>query len=271
MFDDNSRSIVMDHINLFKSNKTPLNNNGDPAKMLFYKIDLYSILDNFFDALIINCTYTGSIQVESNCFDDNIGYKIAKIIEKNFVTTLIIENRSNPFSDRVAKIIGDALEHNTSLVTLEIFLNIDKFSPIHLCKFLKNPKSKLENLYSLRLNKVLFEYLTNYLSNESKLKNIGFYYEPLKFIDLFYEPEIDKETYHKFANKIQNDSNITSVEVIPIFQDFDEEINKKSNEYINDLTETLLFSCKINRSQLYTGDSIETIYDEENQKMKSIM
>jgi hypothetical protein len=271
MCDNDYQSIVLEHINLFKNNKNPLNAKGDPLLLLFYVIDDSSVLQKFFDVLIENSSYKGSIKVSSKNFDDTIGYKIAKVIERNNLSTLIIENREKPFSDRVAKLIGDALEFNTNLVTLEVFLKVEELSPIHLCKFLQNPESNLENLYNLKLNKNLFESFTLYLTKNSKLKNLGFYYEPLQYVDLLYEPEIDKESYHKLADKIQNESHITSVEIIPLFDNFDREINEKLYDYIKELSETLKFSCNINRKDHSSSMNIEATYEEENNRMKNIM
>jgi hypothetical protein len=271
MCDNDYQSIVLEHINLFKNNKNPLNAKGDPLVLLFYIIDNSSVLHNFFDVLIENSSYKGSIKVSSKFFDDTIGYKIAKVIERNNLSSLIIENREKPFSDRVAKLIGDALEFNKNLVTLEVFMKVEELSPIHLCKFLQNPESNLENLYNLKLNKNLFESFSLYLTKNSKLKNLGFYYEPLQYVDLLYEPEIDKESYHKLADKIQNHSHITSVEIIPLFDNFDREINEKLYDYIKELSETLKFSCNINRKDLSSFMNIEATYEEENNKMKNIM
>jgi hypothetical protein len=271
MNDNDYHTTVLEHIRLLKNNNNPLNAKGDPLMFLYYSIDDSTVLHSLFDVLIENCSYKGSIQVGSTNFDDTIGYKIAKIIEKNNLSCLIIENREKPFSDRVAKLIGDALEFNTSLITLEVFMKVEQLSPTHLCKFLQNPQSNLENLYNLKLDKTLFESLSLYITKRSKLKNIGFYYEPLKFIDLMYEPEIDTVTYHKFADKIQNDSHITSVEIIPLFDNFDREINDKLYKYIYELSETLKFSCNINRKEHSALMNIEATYEDENNKMKNIM
>jgi hypothetical protein len=265
------RSIVLEHINFFVNNKNPLDKKGNEYISLHYIIEDYETINKFFDALLVNESFKGELMIDSSKYDDNIGYKIANLISKNKLTKFKIGNRNKPFSDRIAKMIGDALEHNTSLRSLEIFLNIESISPLHICKFLKNPKSNLENLSYLKLNKNLFDFYSTYLSKSSKLKSLKFYFEPLKFIDLMYEPLIDKETYHKLADKIQCDSNVLNVDVIPLFEDFEAEINHKVTADIYELKETLKFSCDINLSELGKKIDIEKTYEEENNKMSEII
>jgi hypothetical protein len=268
---EKNRSLVMEHLHFFKRNLNPLDKKGNEYQRLHYVIEDHKILIDFFDALLMNNSYKGELIIDSIYYDDNIGYKISEIIKNNNLTKLKIGNRSKPFSDRISKMIGEALENNTNLKSLEIFLNIESLSPLHICKFLKNPDSNLENFCYLKLNKSLFEYFSKYLSKKSKLKTLGFYYEPLKYIDLLYESSVDKETYHNLADQIQNDSNILQVNVIPLFEDYQADINTKLTEDIHELKETLSFSCEINKTEMLKDINIEKTYEEENRKMSSIM
>lgn len=268
---EKNRSLVMDHMLFFKRNLNPLDKKGNEYPRLHYIIEDQKILNDFFEALLINNSYKGELIIDSVFYDDNIGYKISQIIKNNNLTKLKIGNRSKPFSDRISKMIGEALEFNTNLESLEIFLNIETLSPLHICKFLKNPDSNLENFCYLKLNKDLFDYFSKYLSKKSKLKTLGFYYEPLKYIDLLYEASVDKETYHKLADQIQNDSNILQVNTIPLFEDFQTDINTKLTQDIHELQETLSFSCEINKSEMLKDINIEKTYEQENKKMSLIM
>lgn len=263
--------LVQDHMNFFANNQNPLDKKGNEYKRLNYIIDDYDTLNAFFDSMLNNDSFKGELSVDSNKFDDNIGAKIAIIIARNNITKLRIGNRNKPFSDRIAKNIGDALENNTNLTHLEIFLTIDKLSPLHMCKFLKNPKSSLTFFSYLKLNKSLFKYLSKYLNKASKLIKLSFYYEPLIYVDLLYSAPIERKLFHELADKIQNDSNLYAVDVIPLFENFEPKINEKLIAFINELGETLKFSCDINLKEFKAKIDIDKIYQEENNKTSRIM
>ena len=57
-----------------------------------------------------NNTFKGNLQIESNKFTDNLGLKLAKIISNNSLRYISINNKSKPFNDRVACVIGGAFE-----------------------------------------------------------------------------------------------------------------------------------------------------------------
>jgi len=77
--------------------------------------------------------------------------------------------------------------------------------------------------------------------------------------------------YTKFAEKIENDSNIINVEIIPIVKNFDPEINDRLVEDIEKMYETLLFSCKINLKKSGDSSQIHTIFNTQNAIMNKIM
>lgn len=180
------KNYILDQIKILKQNKVPKNHKGDYLTKLSFVIEEYGLLDNILDAFLNNNSFKGELFIKSSKFDDKLGYKISKLIENDNLTYLKIDNQSFPFTDKIALKIGDSLKNNTKLKSLDVFLNIDKYSPDHLIQFLVNEKSSLERLSSLKLNKKFFEVFTNFANKDSKLKVIGFYFEPLEFHDLLY-------------------------------------------------------------------------------------
>ena len=141
--------------------------------------------------------------------------------------------------------IGDALEKNTSLIKFGCFLDVGDNSPVHLIKFLTNPNSKLRALKHLKITKKLFETFSQYLNKGSKLNKIKFYYEPLKEVNLLYKKEIDKDVLDNLANKIETNSYIVDVNIIPNPSEFQKDINEKLTKDIQEIIETLKFSANI--------------------------
>jgi hypothetical protein len=184
------KNYILDQIKVLNQNKVPKNHKGDYLTKLSFNIEEYELLDSLLDALINNNTFIGELFLKSNKFDDKLGYKISKIIAKDNLTFLKIDNQTYPFTDKIALKLGDALKNNTKLKSLDIFLNIDNYSPDHLIQFLVNERSSLERLSFLKLNKKFFEVFANYVNKDSKLKVIGFYFEPLEFHDLLYGKKI---------------------------------------------------------------------------------
>jgi hypothetical protein len=180
------KNYILDQIKVLNQNKVPKNHKGDFLTKLSFNIEEYDLLDNLLDAVIINNTFKGELYLKSNKFDDKLGYKISKIISSDNLTNLKIDNRTYPFTDKIALKIGNALKNNTTLKSLDVFLNIDNYSPDHLIQFLVNERSSLERLSFLKLNKKFFDVFANYVNKDSKLKVIGFYFEPLEFHDLLY-------------------------------------------------------------------------------------
>ena len=180
------KNYILDQIKVLYENKVPKNHKGDFLTKLSFNIEEYELLENFLDALINNSTFKGELFLKSTKFDDKLGYKISKIISNDNLTYLKIDNHTFPFTDKIALKIGDALKNNTNLKSLDVFLNIDNYSPDHLIQFLVNERSSLERLSFLKLNKKFFDIFANYLNKESKLKVIGFYFEPLESHDLLY-------------------------------------------------------------------------------------
>jgi len=178
--------FILEQIKILNENKIPKNHKGDEEVNLQFTIEEYDLLNNLLDSLIKNTTFKGSLIIKSTKFDDRLGFKISKIIEKDNLTFIKIDNQTKPFSDKIAIKIGDALKYNNNLKSLNIFLNIEEYSPDHLVQFLVNENSSLENISFLKLNKKFFETFAKYMNKESKLKKIGFYFEPLEFHDLLY-------------------------------------------------------------------------------------
>ena len=266
-----NREIVIDHIKYIKQNKNPLDKKGNEYTILYYNIDDIDILNDLFDSFVDNRSYKGELIVESNVFNDIIGFKISKIIANNKITLIKIGNRNKPFSDRVAKDIGDALEKNTNLNTLEVFLSVNELSTLSICKFLKNPNSSLKEFSYLKLNKELFSLLSDNLNKNSSLTCIKFFYEPLRIIDPCYRAEIDNEIYLNLADKIQNNSNLKNVDIIPLYDDFDSIINHKLKEDIEILLGTLNFSCELNQNNSLAKIPIDKVFQKEALKKNFIM
>lgn len=180
------QNFILDQIKILTQNKIPKNHKGDYLTKLSFNIENYELLDQLLDALIVNKTFKGELYLKSTKFDDKMGYKLSIIIANDTLSFLKVENQSFPFTDKICLKIGDALKNNKNLKSLDMFLNIDNFSPEHLVQFLVNPNSNLERLSFLKLNKKFFHTFANYMNKESKLNIVGFYFEPLKFHDLLY-------------------------------------------------------------------------------------
>lgn len=190
-----NKNYILDQIKVLNQNKTPKNHKGDVLSNLSFTIEEYDLLDKVLDSLINNNSFKGELFLKSTKFDDKLGYKISKVISNDNLTHLKVDNQNFPFTDKIAIKIGDSLKNNVNLRSLDIFLNIDNFSPEHLIQFLVNPNSSLERLSFLKLNKKFFDIFANYVNKENKLKVIGFYFEPLKFHDLLYGIIYFKITY----------------------------------------------------------------------------
>ena len=80
-----------------------------------------------------------------------------------------------------------------------------------------------------------------------------------------------EDVFTNFADKIENNSNIINIEMIPIIKKFDPEINDKLVDDVERMLETLLFSCKINIKKHGEVSEIHTIYNSQNAKMNKIM
>lgn len=180
------KNYILDQIKFLNQNKIPKNNKGEELTKLSFTLEDYDLLDKLLDSFINNSTFTGELFVKSTKFDDSLGYKISKIIANDNLTLIKIDNITFPFTDKISIKIGDALKNNKNLRSLDIFLDLDNFSPEHLVQFLVNENSSLERLAFFKLNRKFFEYFVNYINKENKLKEIGFYFEPLKFHDLLY-------------------------------------------------------------------------------------
>ena len=242
--DPKVKSLLHD-ISILKSNKIPLDTKGNEPDTLLFQIDNPSHLTTLLDALETNTSFKGNLTINSNKFTDTLGLKIAKIIKNNSLKSLTIWNKNKPFSDRVSIHIGDALEKNTNLINFICFLDVDELSPIHLVKFLTSNKSNLKNFGYLKLTKKLLITITEFLNSQSKLKTINFYYEPLKKVNLLYKKEIEDDVMNNFSNKIEIDSNLIDVNIIPLQENFQKDINENLTNDIQTLLKTLKFSCKI--------------------------
>lgn len=258
-------------ISILKQNKVPLDSKGEEAMSLKFEIEDYENLSLLLDALEQNDTFKGNLSIYSSKFKDINGLTIANIIKKNKISSLTIWNRNCPFSDRIACNIGDALESNTSLKHLMVFLEIDDISPIHIIKFLSNPQSNLATLGYLKVTQKMFETVTQFLNKNSVLNRLLFYYEPLKEVNLLYQKEISDDIKDELAHKIENDSNITEVNIIPLEEKFIPDINEKLTNDIDIINKTLQFSCEIVKKEKDSQIFIDKIFSAQNKVIDSIL
>jgi hypothetical protein len=177
---------MIDQINALTSNKIPKDKRGDEINRLEYTIDDKNILISLIDALISNDQFKGEIIIHSEHFDDLIGYKIVNIIQRNNLIVLRIGNRNKPFSDRITSAIGDALLGNTCLRIFEAFMDVNELATFNIIQFLTNSNSSLESLKYLKINNNILYNFDRYFNKSSKLKSLGFYFEPLVIPDLLY-------------------------------------------------------------------------------------
>ena len=262
---------LMHDVKILAKNNIPLDIKGNHPNILQIKLDDINNLTELLDAMEKNNTFKGTLNIITEKFTDNLGLKLAKIISNNSLTSLIINNKNKPFSDRVACVIGDALEKNTSLQKFFCYLDIGEIAPVHIIKFLTNPKSNLKHLGYLKITKKLFETFSQYLNKGSKLKELKFYYEPLKEVNLLYKKEIEQDVLDAFANKIETSSYICNIEVIPNPSEFKEDINEKLVKDINEIIETLKFSADIVEKKLNSLLNTDKKFLEQNRFIDNIL
>ena len=236
---------LMHDVRILAENKIPLDIKGCQPNSLLFQIDDISHLTELLEAMEKNNTFKGNLEIISKNFNDNLGLKVAKIISNNALSSLTIYNKTKPFSDRVACIVGDALEKNTSLKQFTCFFDVGEISPTHLIKFLTNTNSKLQKFGYLKITKKLFETLSHYLNKGSKLHVLNFYYEPLKEVNLLYKKEIEENVLNKLANQIETNSYIFDVNIIPIVSEYQKDINEALTKDIEEIIKTLKFSSGI--------------------------
>jgi hypothetical protein len=73
------------------------------------------------------------------------------------------------------------------------------------------------------------------------------------------------------SDKIQSSSNLTSVEIISIKEDYLKEINSKLTDDIFKLHKTLEFACEINQKEINKEVDIENVYNTHNTRMNRIL
>ena len=262
---------LLHDINILAENKIPLDTKGNLPDSLLFQIDDVNHLNLLLTAMEKNKAYKGNLAINSTKFDDNFGLKISNIIKNNSLTALTIWNRNHPFSDRVSMIIGEALENNTSLKSFVCFLDVDELSPIRLVKFLTNENSVLQSFGYLKLTKKLCETVTEYLNNKSKLSVLNFYYVPFKEINLLYEKEVPDDVVSNFADKIENDSNIIDVNVLPLDEKYEKDINEKLTNDIDIFSQTLKYSCAIVNKEKKSVIRTEEIFSKQNKYIDKIL
>jgi len=262
---------LMHDVRILAQNRIPLDIKGNFPNILKFEIDDVNHLTELLDAMEANNTFKGTLIIVSKRFTDNLGLKIAKIISNNSLSSIKIKNPNKPFSDRVACAIGDALEKNTSLIKFGCFLDVGENSPVHLIKFLTNPKSKLRALKHLKITKKLFETLSQYLNKGSKLNKIKFYYEPLKEVNLLYKKEIEQDVLDNLANKIETNSYIFKVKIIPNPPEFKEDINEQLVKDIQVISETLQFSASIVEKKKISELNTDKKFLEQNRFIDNIL
>lgn len=252
------------NISILAQGKIPLDSKGNEAYLMRFDIEDEENLNNLLKALETNKKFTGKLEIYSSKFKDTNGLQITNIIKNNCIKSLTIWNRNHPFSDRVSTNIGDALKQNTSLEEFIIFLSVSDISPIHLTSFLCSPKSNLKTFGYLKATQKLFESLSAYINNESKLKKLMFYYEPLKEVNLLYKKEISEKALSDLANVIENNSNITEVNIIPLEEKFTEDINLQLTQDIDTIQKTLQFSCDLVNDNINSESRIEQKFAKQN-------
>ena len=262
---------LMHDVKILADNKIPLDIKGNQPNSLLFQIDDADHLTELLLAMEKNNTFKGNLQIISNKFTDNLGLKLAKIISNNSLRSLSIDNKNKPFSDRVACVIGDALEKNTSLEQFLCYLDIGDIAPVHLIKFLTNPNSKLKIFGYLKITKKLFETLSQYLNKGSKLKVLNFYYEPLKQVNLLYKKEIEQDVLDNLANKIETNSYIVDVNIIPNPSEFQQDINEKLTKDIKEIIETLKFSANIVEKKQKSVLDTDKKFKEQNRFIDNIL
>ena len=262
---------LMHDVRILAKNHIPLDIKGNFPNILKFEIDDVNHLTELLDAMEANNTFKGTLIIVSKRFTDNLGLKIAKIISNNSLSSIKIKNPNKPFSDRVACAIGDALEKNTSLIKFGCFLDVGENSPVHLIKFLTNPNSKLRALKHLKITKKLFETFSQFLNKGSKLNKIKFYYEPLKEVNLLYKKEIEQDVLDNLANKIETNSYIYKVKIIPNPPEFKEDINEQLVKDIQVISETLQFSASIVEKRKLSELNTDKKFLEQNRFIDNIL
>ena len=72
----------------------------------------------------------------------------------------------------------------------------------------------------------MFQTVTELINSENCcLKQFLFYYESLRKVNMLYEKEITEDTLNQLTSKIENDSNLIDVKIIPLEEKFIEDIN----------------------------------------------
>ena len=263
---------ILQQFAILKNNKIPLDYRGNEANNLRFETDSEELLNTLIDAMECNTAFKGNLSILSAKFNDSLGLKIANIIKNNSLESLTIWNRYSPFSDRVSIAIGDALSNNSSLKSLTIFLDIGNLSPIHITKFMSNQKSKLQSLSYLKLSQKMLQTVTEFINSDNcSLKQLLFYYEPLREVNMLYEKEITEETLNQLTSTIENNSNLIDVKIIPLEETFLEDINTKLTNDINILNKTLEFSCKIVQKEKNINIDIHSVFVQQNKALDSII
>ena len=263
--------LLRKDIEILADNRIPLDIKGNQPNSLLFQIENIEHLNELLDAMEKNNTFKGNLEIVSHQFNDNLGLKLAKIISNNSLRSISINNKNKPFSDRVACAIGDALENNTSLEKFSCYLDVGEISPVHLIKFLTNSKSKLRIFGYLKITKKLFETFSEYLNKGSRLSVLNFYYKPLEQVNLLYKKEMEQNVLDNLANKIQTDSYIIDVNVVPNPEEFQQDINENLVKDINEITETLKFSANIVKKKIKSLLDTEKKFIEQNRFIDNIL
>ncbi len=82
---------------------------------------------------------------------------------------------------------------------------------------------------------------------------------------------ISNDIYSSFADAIERESNLTSVEIIPLFDNYDQSINESLINDIFKITKTFEFACGNNRYDEEKQIDIEDIYNSQNKIMNKIL
>ena len=133
-----------------------------------------------------------------------------------------------------------------------------------------NPKSRLRVLGHLKITKKLFETFSEYLNKGSRLNSLNFYYKPLEQVNLLYKKEIEQDVLDNLSNKIQTDSYVVDINVIPNPKEYQEDINEQLTKDINEIVETLKFSANIVKNKEKSKLDTDKKFIEQNKFIDNI-
>lgn len=82
---------------------------------------------------------------------------------------------------------------------------------------------------------------------------------------------LEESVYVSLADSINSKSNLLNIEIIPLFEDYDAEINVKILEDIDTINKTLNFSCDNNQKEIRERIDINDKFNKDNERYNAIM